>query len=158
MTAHREIIVLSASFEDRLALAQILRTQDFEPIYFSTIGTALEALQKGSYGLAFCDKTLPDGTYRDLLAAIRLSKTRARVVVTSHHADWDEYLEAMRLGAFDVIAVPFRPTDVEWMVIQAKRDERVQAYIVPAQPASAPVHQAAARSASLNLGFSHTGH
>ena len=47
-------------------------------------------------------------------------------MVTSRESDWDEYLEAIRLGAFDVIASPCRPTDVEWMVIQARRDERVR--------------------------------
>lgn len=46
------------------------------------------------------------------------------MVITSLHADWDEYLEAIRVGAFDVIAAPCRSTDVEWMVIQAKRDDR----------------------------------
>jgi DNA-binding NtrC family response regulator len=44
--------------------------------------------------------------------------------VTSRGADWEEFKEAMRWGAFDVISAPCRPTDVEWMVIQARRDER----------------------------------
>jgi FixJ family two-component response regulator len=48
-------------------------------------------------------------------------------VVTSSTADWDEFLEAMRLGAPDVIARPCRATDVEWMVIQALRYERTEA-------------------------------
>jgi DNA-binding NtrC family response regulator len=47
----------------------------------------------------------------------------------SSTADWDEFLEAMRLGAFDVIASPCRATDVEWMIIQALRYERTEARV-----------------------------
>lgn len=95
--------------------------------------SALEAYAKagefspeGEVGLIFCDDYLSDGDYRDLLATCRSLKSRARVVVTSDIAGWDDYLEAMRLGAFDLIVSPCRPTDVEWMVIQARRDERTR--------------------------------
>ncbi len=145
MTVPWEIIVLSSALEDRRALANILEAHGLEPLCCSTLREALEALQKDSVGLAFCDKTLPDGTYRDLLAAVRDFKNRVRVVVTSHQADWDEYLEAMRLEAFDVIAVPCRPTDVEWMVIQAKRDERSQSR---PEPFASPLRPTAAGTAS----------
>lgn len=146
MTVPWEVMVLSAQFEDRRSLAHILASQEVEPLCCSTLREALETLRKESVGLVFCDKSLPDGTYRDLLTAARGLKTRVRVVVTSHQADWDEYLEAMRLGAFDVIAVPCRPTDVEWMVIQAKRDER--AHSRPADPVVAPLRQTATGTAS----------
>src|SRR5579864_8059597 len=70
-------------------------------------------------GLIFCDSHLADGKYQDLLAPYG-----PRVVVMSRGADWEEFREAMQWGAFDVISAPCRPTDVEWMVIQAKRQER----------------------------------
>ena len=141
MTVPWEILVLSATIEDRRTLAHMLGAHGLDPICCSTLHEAVEAFQKHSVGLAFCDKTLPDGSYRDLIAAARDLETRPRVVVTSHHADWDEYLEAMRLGAFDVIAVPGRPTDVEWMVILAKRYERPHSrpepFVVPLRGAAA---------------------
>ena len=77
-------------------------------------------------GLIFCDGHPAGGNYRDLLFVSRAMKSKARIVVALKDAGWDQYLEAMRLGAFDVIASPYRPTDVEWMVIQAKRDERIR--------------------------------
>ena len=146
MTVPWEVMVLSAQFEDRRSLTHILASQQVEPLCCSTLREAVETLRKEPVGLVFCDKSLPDGTYRDLLTAARGLATRVRVVVTSHQADWDEYLEAMRLGAFDVIAVPCRPTDVEWMVIQAKRDDR--AHSRAADPVVAPLRQAATGTAS----------
>jgi DNA-binding NtrC family response regulator len=70
---------------------------------------------------------LPDGNYRDFLTVLRSVKNKTRVVVTSRLADWDEYLEAMRLGAFDVIAAPCHSADVEWILVQAARDLRESA-------------------------------
>lgn len=58
--------------------------------------------------------------------AARSARRRSRIVLATRLTDWDEYLEAMRLGAFDVISAPSRPTDVEWMIIQALRDEHAR--------------------------------
>jgi len=69
---------------------------------------------------------LADGDYRDLLLAARASKHRTRIVLTARITDGDEYLEAMRLGAFDVISAPCGPTDVEWMILQALREEHAR--------------------------------
>jgi two-component system, NtrC family, response regulator PilR len=126
MTVPWEVLVVSSDVEKRRELAAILRRENIDAIRAGTVRECRAILAKDGVGLIFCDKQLLDGTYRDLIAASRAMKSRARVVVTSHEAEWDEYLEAMRLGAFDVIASPCRPTDVEWMVIQARRDERIR--------------------------------
>lgn len=124
MTVPWEVLVVSSSVEARRHLTAILRRENIDPICAGTVHESQQFLAKDPVGLIFCDGQLPDGTYRDLISASRGMKSRARVVVTSSDGDWDEYLEAIRSGAFDVIAFPCRPTDVEWMVIQARRDER----------------------------------
>jgi DNA-binding NtrC family response regulator len=77
-------------------------------------------------GLIFCARSLADGDYRRLLVAPRRERRKTRIVILNRVTDWDEYLEAMRLGAFDVISAPCRPTDVEWMILQALREEHAQ--------------------------------
>lgn len=119
-----QIVVASSDLESRRGLTSILNRQGLDPISISSFAECRQLIEKDRVGLVFCDRHLADGDYRDILNASRVATGKVRVVVTSKHADWDEYLEAMRLGAFDVIASPCRPTDVEWMVIQAKRDER----------------------------------
>lgn len=119
-----QIVVASSDLESRRGLTSILTRQGLDPISTSSFAECRELIERESVGLVFCDRHLADGDYRDILNVTRSATAKVRVVVTSKHADWDEYLEAMRLGAFDVIASPCRPTDVEWMVIQAKRDER----------------------------------
>lgn len=126
MTVPWEVLVVSSNVEGRRALAAMLRQENIDPICAGTVRECQSILLKETVGLVFCDAELSDGTYRDLIRASRAMKSRARVVVTSEEGEWDDYLEAMRLGAFDVIASPCRPTDVEWMVIQARRDERIR--------------------------------
>lgn len=119
-----QIVVASSDLEGRRLLMQILTRQGLDPISVSNLAECRETMQKERVGLVFADRHLADGSYRDVLELARSGPDKVRVVVTSKHPDWDEYLEAMRMGAFDVIASPCRPTDVEWMVIQAKRDDR----------------------------------
>lgn len=124
MTNPWPIVVASADLEGRRMLTSVLHQDGLDPICTSTVRECRELITKENVALVFCDKHLADGDYRDVLSATRSLKSAARVVVTFPESDWDGYLEAMRLGAFDVIASPCRPTDVEWMVSQARRDER----------------------------------
>ncbi len=140
-----QILVASSDLEARRALLQVLMRQGLDPISASNASEAKETLQQERVGLVFCDRHLADGSYRDVLNMARSCRDKVRVVVTSKHADWDEYLEAMRLGAFDVISSPCRPTDVEWMVIQARRDDRTRPReLLAANGEKAPLTRAAA--------------
>jgi hypothetical protein len=70
---------------------------------------------------------LIDGTYEDLLAAVKRVRPRTRIVVASsgsNRAESSTYLRAKELGAFDVLRESYGAKDVEWMVICAIRDEQ----------------------------------
>jgi len=127
MTIPFEVVVVSSDLESRRHLSHILTGEGLDPICTATLRECHESLAKNHVGLVFCDPHVADGSYRDLLSAYRLTDHKPRVVVTSRGADWEEFKEAMRWGAFDVISSPCRPTDVEWMLIQARRDERHRA-------------------------------
>jgi len=128
-----EIVVVSGDLVRRGDLARILTAQGFEPICVPTLRECKEIFAEGRVGLVFCDPHVSDGDYEELLSAYRLKERKPRVVVTSADGDWDDFKNAMRLGAFDVISVPCRPTDVEWIIIQAKRDERNRSKNDPGQ-------------------------
>lgn len=118
-----EVVVVSSDLGLRHHLAGILDTLGVHAVCASTLHECHEILTQKRVGLVFCDSRVADGNYQDFLAAYP-TVDKPRVVVTSGSADWDEFKEAMRCGAFDVISVPCRHSDVEWMVIQAKRAER----------------------------------
>jgi DNA-binding NtrC family response regulator len=124
MTSSFEVVVVSSDLVLRRKLTGILGNLGLDPVRVASLRECHEILTQKRVGLVFCDVRVSDGNYQDLLAAYPQSDHRPRVVVTSASADWDEYREAMQRGAFDIISVPCRHTDVEWMVIQAIRAER----------------------------------
>jgi DNA-binding NtrC family response regulator len=121
-----QIVIASADMEERRAMCNILVKQGLEPIVASSIRECEEILAQEDVGLIFCARSLADGNYRGLLIAPRPASRKTRIVVVNQLTNWDEYLDAMRLGAFDVISAPCRPTDVEWMIIQALREDHAQ--------------------------------
>jgi len=121
-----QIVIASADMEERRALCNILKKQGLEPIVASSVRECEEILVQENVGLIFCARSLADGDYRALLIAPRHASRKTRIVIVNRLTNWDEYLDAVRLGAFDVISAPCRPTDVEWMIIQALREEHAQ--------------------------------
>jgi ActR/RegA family two-component response regulator len=121
-----QIVIASADMEERRALCNILKKQGLEPIVASSVRECEEILVQENVGLIFCARSLADGDYRALLIAPRHASRKTRIVIVNRLTNWDEYLDAVRLGAFDVISAPCRPTDVEWMIIQALREEYAQ--------------------------------
>jgi len=124
VTSPFEIIVASADLENRKRLTEILEKIGIDALRASTIRECQEMYEQQRVGLIFCDARLADGTCEEFLQRYPRSGPRPRVVLTSQTADWNEFMRATRLGAFDVICLPLCPTDVEWMVIEASREER----------------------------------
>jgi len=115
-----EIVVVSSHLERRLHLADILTKLGLDPICASTLSECNENLAEKNVGLVFCDARVTDGNYHDLLKTC--ANKKPKIVLTSNSGDREEFHDAMKEGAFYVISTPYRPTDVEWMVIQARRD------------------------------------
>ena len=132
-----QILIASSELENRRALNEILHKEGYETICASRVSECKEALQTQNVSLIFCDRRLSDGSYRDVIAAIRASRQHARIVVTSRLADWDEYLDALHHGAFDLIASPCQPTDVLWAIVQARREDHDRTGFVNATKARA---------------------
>jgi CheY-like chemotaxis protein len=119
--ARRDALVASSHLEYRRALVRILEDLKVNTFASATLAEAQELLSRQSIALVFCDDRLTDGSYRDLLQALRAWNKTPHVVVTTRTGEWKDYLEAVRLGAFDMIQYPYRPTDVELNVIRAMR-------------------------------------
>lgn len=138
MEAIPQILIVSSELEHRRALNDILRKEGYETICASRVSECQQALQTQNVSFIFCDRRLSDGNYSDIVALTRSSSQRIRVVVTSRLADWDEYLEALHHGAFDLIASPCQPTDVLWAMVQARREDHERAgFVAPTKARAA---------------------
>ena len=137
MDCPTQILVVSPELEHRRALTSILEREGWDTLCASRVSEVQEVLGRANINLVFCDRRLADGTYRDVLAVTGSLPRNVHVVVTSRLADWDEYLEALHHGAFDLIASPCHPTDVVWSIIQAKREDQGRANLTAPEKARA---------------------
>jgi DNA-binding NtrC family response regulator len=127
MNAASQILVVSSDLESRRVLSSILQKEGLSAICASHVSECQEVLTNQDVSLVFCERRLADGGYRDLLSASSVRDRNIPVIVTSRLADWDEYLEASRHGALDLIASPCRPADVLSAIAQAKLQDQHQA-------------------------------
>jgi DNA-binding NtrC family response regulator len=124
MNDRPQILVVSSDLDQRRALTSILQKDGWSPLHASRLNECRDLFAKQNVGLVFCERRLADGTYHDLLSFAQTRARRVPIVVTSRLADWDEYLEALRHGAVDLIPSPCKPSDVFSAIAQAQREEQ----------------------------------
>ncbi len=118
------VLIASSDLRNRQALRAILIQHGLDPICSSTVQETRETLAKLPVSIVFCERQLADGSFRDLLKTAKQARPEVFVVVTSRTGNSDEYFEAKRLGAFEVISSPCHPTDGGWVVIRAMPEWR----------------------------------
>lgn len=128
------ILVVSAEIRNHNSLRDILDREGWKTIYVSAVSECEEVFSNQSVDLVFCDRGLVDGTYRDVLAMTRSKSPRVRLVVTSRLADWEEYLEALDNGAFDLIASPSQTADIISVINQAQHEDEMTSTSSLAEP------------------------
>jgi two-component system response regulator PilR (NtrC family) len=114
-----EVLVACLRAEDRQALARILERLGLKPILVSSVEKSRGILAERSVRLVFCEDELPDGSVARVLDEVHQSSLRVPVIVISRLENWDEYLRAMRMGAFDYITSPLRRSEVEQVIRRA---------------------------------------
>lgn len=116
------LLIVSSRIENKKALLNIVEGLPVDAYTSSTIERAWEVLMSQPIDVILCDDRLPDGHYPDFLNAVRSEHRMTRFVVLLTSEDWEDYLQAIRLGATDVLRCPYQPTDVELVLIRAGRE------------------------------------
>jgi DNA-binding NtrC family response regulator len=121
-----DILVVSGRLENKRALLRILQPLPVSAFTASTVQQAHEVLSTHSIRVIFCEENFADGSYRDLLAAVHTPPIRTPLVLMLSTGEWEEYLEAMSLGATEALRCPLQPTDVELTLIRVAREHEGQ--------------------------------
>ena len=113
MSPETAVLIVSCRPENRKTLARVFDELSINSYVAPTIRDAKELLASQSLSMVFCEERLSDGSYCDLLTNVRATSPEMRFVVMLCTGEWEEYLEAMRLGAQEVLRCPLRPTDID---------------------------------------------
>ncbi len=87
---------------------------------------ALDALDRDDFDLVLCDMRMPRLSGIQLLDAIRERRAAVTVVVMSAYADFDDALDAMKHGADDYVAKPFRRDEILFTVKKTLERRRLR--------------------------------
>jgi DNA-binding NtrC family response regulator len=115
------ILIVSCRSDNRKMLLRVFEGLPINSYSAPTLEQAKEALRLRPFSVVFCEERLSDGTYADLLRDVRAVSEETRFIVMLCTGEWEEYLEALRIGAEEVLRCPLQPTDIDLALIHAMR-------------------------------------
>lgn len=116
------VLSVSGLEEDHLILGHIFSHSNWRLLSVRNLGEACEALRTQTIPVTICERNLPDGSWKNLLAALELCAPPPVLVVSSGAADESLWAEVLNLGGCDVLAKPFDSKEVVWAVSMAWND------------------------------------
>jgi DNA-binding response OmpR family regulator len=114
------ILSVSPSEEDHAVLSRALN-DICEVVTTHTCQEAAEFLCRENVPAIFCERDLPDGSWKYLLSYVGELKDPPALIVTSRLADEHLWAEVLNMGGYDVLAKPFREPEVRHTVEWALR-------------------------------------
>lgn len=106
--------------EDHLCLKDLLRCSDpalcanctwkVEPSFTSR--AALNRLRAGAVHIVLCENDIEPDAWKEMLDSLALLPHAPCLIVTSRRADDRLWVEALNLGAYDVLSKPYDRTEV----------------------------------------------
>lgn len=84
--------------------------------------------------LVFTDLSMPDLDGFEVIRRIRERDADLPVVVVSAHASLENAVRAVKAGAFDFLAKPFKPESVELILAKTERDRALRRRVAAADP------------------------
>ena len=114
-TGRLTVLVLSRFDEDHVSFQVIVGHSQYSSwmvIDARDLASALVLLQQHEIGVVVCDVALLPGTWKDVLKHLNTLPNAPSLIVTSRLADWHLWVEALNLGAWDVLAKPFHLAEV----------------------------------------------
>lgn len=105
-------LLISPVERDHELLGKLFVEQGWTLFSARSLGSASILLRQENISVVLTERDLPAGNWRDVLE-ISLGVLRPPlVIVTSLHADEQLWAEALNLGAYDVLAKPFNPSEI----------------------------------------------
>lgn len=123
----RRILIAEDNETNRHQMQHVLEADQIAAIDTTTDGqAALEALIAKNYSILVTDLKMPRLGGMQLIGEIQKRRLPVTVIVMTGYAGIDEAVQAMRLGAFDVLTKPVDPQQLRVVVGRALRERALQ--------------------------------
>jgi two-component system, NtrC family, response regulator AtoC len=121
-----KILVVDDEFGLRHALSRILGAEGHEVTVAEDGASALQTINGTPPDLVLCDVRMPGMNGLDFLERYRTNNVGGLVIMMSAYEDDEGVIEAMRRGAYDFIAKPFRADQLLLTIRKAVERERLR--------------------------------
>lgn len=108
----------------------------WEPLPCGSVGDALRLMRKQQIPIVLCEHNTSDDSWKDLLERGGECADESCVIVTSRLADEQLWSQALNLGAYDVLAMPFNAEEVRRVLDSAWARWKERSGRVPAAPSA----------------------
>lgn len=108
-------------------MSERMRNRGMEVVTASSAKEALEKIENDLFDAIILDLMMPDMNGLETIKAIKEKKPELQVILLSGQATLEKGVEAMKLGALDVVE---KPADMETLVEKIKKAESKRALIV----------------------------
>jgi DNA-binding response OmpR family regulator len=105
-------------------MSEILRHSRWELFRATTCQDALSLFAHRRTPVVICAAELADGDWRRLWAELADQPQPPRLIVSSRVADDRLWCEALNLGAYDILSMPFEPAEVFRVILLAWQSSR----------------------------------
>jgi DNA-binding NtrC family response regulator len=113
------VLVVDDDSDVRRLLAAVLSRPPMTVTVAASGAEAMERLARAEFDVALVDVHLPDSSGLDILRWARDGDVDAEMIVLTGQADVETAVEAMRLGAYDFIAKPWKNPELLEVVAKA---------------------------------------
>jgi len=98
------------------ALTGVLVHCGVAPVFASTVREAALDIAKRDRSFALCQDALRDGSYEDLLRIRDAFGSSLPLIVISRTGEWPDYFRAIDQGAYDFLAYPLIPGELQRII------------------------------------------
>lgn len=112
MTDNSRILVIDAEERFRRILSKLFETCGYDVTTKACGVEGLAAYIKSPFPLVITDVDIPDMTSVELLQQIKRMNNQTEIIVMNNYTSSNAAIEAMRAGAYDCLAKPFKDKEV----------------------------------------------
>jgi two-component system, NtrC family, response regulator PilR len=126
------VLFVSPSLDDGKSLGEMLIRVGIPVRQAADVATARQLLDRERFAAVLTESRLPDGNWLDVLKLAGVKARRLAVVVTDRLADARFWADVLDSGAYDVLAKPFFPGEVQRILANAMHEPPVLVRSAPA--------------------------
>lgn len=109
----RYVLIVFRSDEHRVSLLKAVADAGMVPLLCETLDEAREAMASENIKAVICEDLLPTTVLNEILKQTQNRTKPLPMILTSRTGEWDEFLTALRQGAFDYLVLPPRRDEVK---------------------------------------------